>query len=106
MAPSFNPGAQNERTALSWQRTALSLLAGAAAVSRLTSDQLGTVALIPVLTALPLTLLVFFEGRGRYQHDANIRARAVPRDGRAPASLALALAIMAATELTALFHSS
>ena len=106
MAPDSDPGVQNERTALSWQRTALSLLAGAAAVSRLTTHQLGTVALVPVLTALPLTLLVFFEGRGRYQHDARIRSRAVPRDGRGPAFLTLAMTIMAATELAALFHSS
>ena len=82
------------------------MLAGAAAVFGLTPDQLDTVVLIPVLTALPLTVLVFLEGRGRYQHDAEVRARAVPRDGRAPTSLALALVIMAATELIALFHSS
>ena len=106
MPPSSDPGVQNERTALSWQRTALSLLAGAAAVSRVTADQLGTVALVPVLTALPLTVLMFFEGRGRYQHDARIRPRATSRDGKAPADLALVLAIMAATELVALFHSS
>lgn len=95
-------GAQNERTALAWQRTALSLLAAAAAVSRLTIDRLGPPALLCVLSAVPLSLWVFLEGRGRYRRDAATGGHLSARCGRAPACIALATAIMATTELAAL----
>jgi uncharacterized membrane protein YidH (DUF202 family) len=100
-----DPGVQNERTALAWQRTALSLLAGAAAVSRLTIDRLGPAALLCVFGAIPLALWVFLEARGRYRADAGLRPRRSIRGGRASASVALATAIMAATELAALVFS-
>lgn len=96
-------GAQNERTALAWQRTALSLLAGAAVLSRLTFDRLGPVGLLSVGVALPLTLWVFVESRGRYRDTAEIRLRSRPRGGRAAAALTLVLVIMAATELASIF---
>ena len=98
-------GVQNERTALAWQRTALSLVAGAAAVSRLTIDRLGPVALLCVLGAIPLALWVFLEAGSRYRRDAGLGPRRSIRGGRASASVASATAIMAATELAALFFS-
>lgn len=95
-------GAQNERTALAWQRTALSLLAGSAAVSRLTVDRLGPLALLCVVVALPAAGWVFLESRGRYRHDADIKPRDRPRGGRAPAALTLVTVAIAVTELAAL----
>jgi hypothetical protein len=38
----------------------------------------------------------------RYSHDAVIRTHSRPRDGRAPAALALATVALAASELAAL----
>jgi hypothetical protein len=102
---SGDQGAQNERTALAWQRTALSLLAGSAAVCRLTIDRLGPLALMCVVVAAPAAGWVFLESRGRYRHDAEIQARERPRGGRAPAALALVTTTIALTELAALLAS-
>lgn len=97
-----DPGVGNERTALAWQRTALSLVAGSAILARLTVDRLGTFALASVLIALPLSLWVLVESRSRYAHDAGIRTRSRPRGGRAPAALAIGTVVLAVTELAAL----
>lgn len=96
------PGNQNERTALAWQRTALSLMAGSVALSRLTFDRLGALSLLSVVVAVPLSLWIFLESRGRYRHHANIQHRERRRDGLAPAALAVAVIAMGATEVTAL----
>lgn len=98
-----DPGAGNARTALAWQRTALSLVAGSALLSRLTLDQLGSVALLSFAVVAPLGTWVFLESRGRYRHDAGIALRPRARGGRAPAALALATLVMGVTELAALW---
>ena len=95
-------GLPNERTALAWQRTALSLAAAAAIVARLTWSELGPLAGVLLLGALGLSGWVFVESRGRYRHDAGTKRRPRPRGGRAPFALALATALVAATELAAL----
>lgn len=95
-------GDQNERTALAWQRTALSLMAGSAVLSRLTYDRLGLFSLLSLVLALPLCLWVFVESRARYRHDAGIRLRPRSRGGRAPTVLATAIVSMALTELAAI----
>jgi uncharacterized membrane protein YidH (DUF202 family) len=100
--PRSAAGAQNERTALAWQRTALSLLAASAAVSRLTLGRLGPLAMLCLVVAIPATGWVFFESRGRYLHDADIRTRPAPRGGRGPAAVALVTTVVALTELAAL----
>ncbi|MCR1783239.1 DUF202 domain-containing protein [Nocardioides carbamazepini] len=97
-----DPGEANERTALGWQRTSLSLVAGAAIMARLTVDALGLAAVLPLAAALILGLWVFAESRARYDHDAGTRDRARHRGGRAPLSLAIATALIAATELASL----
>jgi uncharacterized membrane protein YidH (DUF202 family) len=98
-------GAQNERTALAWQRTALSLLAGSAAVARLTVGRLGPLALLCVVVAVPAAGWVFLESRSRYRRDAELTGRDRPRGGRAPAVLALLTVTIALTELAALLVS-
>lgn len=97
-----DPGVGNERTALAWQRTALSLVAGSAILTRLTIDRLGLFALASVIAAVPLGLWVFLESRGRYAHDAGVRLRLRPRSGRAAAALAFCTVVLALTELAAL----
>ncbi len=101
MKPALDDGRANERSALAWQRTALSMMAASALVTRLTFERLGWVSLLSAM-ALPLSAWVMLESRLRYSHDAGIRLRRRSRDGRAPAALALATAAMAATELVAL----
>ena len=96
-------GRANERTALAWQRTALSLVAGSALLSRLTFDRLGLFALSGVAVALPMSVWIFLEGRWRYGHDAGVRSRRRPRDGIAPTAIMVATVAIAMTELAALF---
>jgi uncharacterized membrane protein YidH (DUF202 family) len=100
-------GSANERTALAWQRTALSLMAGAAVVARLTISELGLFALVSLPLALGLSVWVFAESRWRYAqhrdklHGGNPR-RSHARGGRAPAFLVLATVLIAITELAAI----
>jgi uncharacterized membrane protein YidH (DUF202 family) len=95
-------GVPNERTALAWQRTALSLLAGAAIISRLTFERIGPVAWAALGVVLPLSAWVLVESRGRYVNDVGPRVRGRPRGGRAPAAVAVATVTLAAVELLAI----
>lgn len=99
------PGVQNERTALAWQRTALSLMAGSVALTRLTFDRLGLVSLASVVVTVPLCLWVLSHSRRRYQRRAAASTAAAASGHGAVASAALMLSVvaMAATELAALF---
>ncbi len=99
-----DPGIANERTALAWQRTALSLMAGAAVLARLTFDRLGLVAVATLGVALVLALWVLVESRGRYDHDAGTRLGERARSGRAPAALAVATVVVGLTEAAALLR--
>lgn len=93
-------GAQAERTALSWQRTALSTAAGAAIIARHSGGTLGPAAVVILLATLVLAALAFVLGRRRYATDPAEPSRR--RDGRAPFVLALATLLIALTELLAL----
>lgn len=95
-------GVSNERTALAWQRTALALMAGTTIMARLTFEDLGWMSLVVLSVALVLCGWVFIESRGRYSHTAGLRPRRGARGGRAPAALAVATVLVAATEIAAL----
>jgi uncharacterized membrane protein YidH (DUF202 family) len=95
-------GAQNERTALAWQRTALSLMLASAVVLRLTVDELAASALVGAGIAFPLALWVFIESRDRYRHHAGLRRRSRGRGGRAGAALTSAMVVLGALELVAI----
>jgi hypothetical protein len=99
-----DPGNANERTALAWQRTALSLVGGAAVLGRLTFDRLGVVAVAMLGVSTGLALWVLAESRGRYAHDAGVRRRPRSRGGRAPAALAAATGVLGLTEAAALLR--
>jgi uncharacterized membrane protein YidH (DUF202 family) len=88
-----------ERTALSWQRTALSLLAGSLILARLTFDRLGALAILGVVVTVVLASWVLWESRTRY-HRGGI-SRPV-RGGRAGLALASAMSVLALVELAAL----
>lgn len=95
-------GVQNERTALAWQRTALSLIVASVALARLTFPRLGLVSLISVLVAVPLCGWVLFESRSRYRQRASFHDSTSRRGGAESAALALSIVSMAGTELAAL----
>lgn len=95
-------GLSNERTALAWQRTALSLVAGAAILGRLTFSRLGFVAVVLLGAAVLLCLWVFAESRWRYVQQLGRRPRARGRGGRAALSLTAATCLIALTEVAAL----
>jgi uncharacterized membrane protein YidH (DUF202 family) len=97
--PSAADGLQRERTALAWQRTALSLVVGSVLLARLTFDRLGALALASPAIALPLSVWVLVQSRRRYRGDPQRRLR---RGGGTPAVLAVAAAALALTELAAL----
>ena len=92
-------GVQNERTALAWQRTALSVLLGGAVLVRLNHDGLGLFGVLSAVLSVPLAAWIFVESRARYRHDACIRARPRSRGGRAPLMLSAAVAILGVMEL-------
>ena len=93
-------GAQPERTALSWQRTALATAAGAAIIARHSGETLGPAAIVVLLGTLALAATAFVLGRRRYTTAPVEPSRR--RDGRAPFALALSVLAMALTELIAL----
>lgn len=93
-------GAQPERTALAWQRTALASAGGAAIIARHSGESLGPAALVILLATLAMAGTAFILGRRRYATAPVEPSRR--RDGRAPFALALAVAAMALTELLAL----
>ncbi len=99
--PVDDAGLARERTALAWQRTALSLVAACAIMARLTWSTLGLLAITPLLIALGLSVWVFVESWARYAH-AGGAGRERSRGGRSSLALALATALAAATELAAL----
>jgi uncharacterized membrane protein YidH (DUF202 family) len=95
-----DPGVGNERTALAWQRTALSVLAGAAIVGRLAFSELGVAALVGPAIAVPLSAWILIEGSARYQRRASsVGARR--SGGRGPAFLGCATLVLLLTELAA-----
>lgn len=97
----LDSGLANERTALAWQRTALSLMVAAAVMARLTFGRLGPVAALPLGIATVLSGWVFVESRGRYEDATQQRRRPRPRGGRAPLALAVATVLIALTEIAA-----
>lgn len=96
------PGLQNERTALAWSRTALSVLIAAAAIARLTLDKFGLGAVVSLGLTLTLALWIFWESAVRYRHVAELRIRKCNRDGVAGLSLTAMILILGFTELAAL----
>lgn len=97
-----DPGLQNERTALAWQRTALSLVAASAILARLSWASADAATTLLLTLAAGLSLWVFLESRFRYAHSAGVRLRPRKRGGRGPLSLAVATALIGVAELVAL----
>lgn len=95
-------GLANERTALAWQRTALSLAAAAAVLGRLTFVRLHWVAVVLLGFAIVLCIWVFAEARGKYAQRPGVPRRGRPRGGRAAFALCIATCLIVVTEIAAL----
>lgn len=95
-------GIANERTALAWQRTALSLVTAAAILARLTWTRLGVGALVVLGLAMVLAAWVFLESRNRYRRTARAEAQRTARGGKTSFLLAVSAALLGAAELSAL----
>lgn len=97
-----DPSVGNERTALAWQRTALTLVAGSAVVSRLTFERLGSAAMASFGVAAILGISIFAESRRRYRRRAPTWERSEFASGRSALAVMLATAAIGLTELAAL----
>lgn len=97
-----DPGVQNERTALAWQRTALSMMAASIAATRLAYGAVGPLALADLLVALPLSAAVLWVSRVRYRKRAGLNPAAPWSTGLIGALLVASLLVVAAIELAAL----
>ncbi len=64
----FDPGLQPERSALAWQRTALSIAVGSLIFGRILSTSLGLWALIPMLAGLAMSAVLGMQSYRRYAH--------------------------------------
>lgn len=72
-APARDPGLQPERTALAWQRTALSLTGAAFIVGRLTAGVLGPTVIIVLAFSLAHSAVLFRAGRRRHAMPPDTR---------------------------------
>ncbi|HEY6933519.1 MAG TPA: DUF202 domain-containing protein [Marmoricola sp.] len=93
-----------ERTALAWQRTALSLMAASLAVSRLAYGRLGAWAVLSAALGIPLTGWVFWISGARYRARTGHEGLH-STGGVAPALLVAAVCAMAGTALAAAWLS-
>ena len=91
-------GAQNERTALAWSRTALSVVVTAAIVSRLAVESIGAIALLAVAAAVPVSVWLVLASRHRYRRrlDWAERGPLLIRDGRFEFAVAAVTVLMIA----------
>ena len=94
-------GMQPERTALAWQRTALSVAVAAAILARLTYGDLGAWALLALVVSLGLCCWVLVESRTRYRGRVGLGAGRAGLGGWA-AALCVCVVVMGLTELAAL----
>jgi len=93
-------GLAAERTALAWLRTALSALAAAAILARLTIHDLGPGAFVALGIAVLLTASIFVDSR----HPGSSSSPAGPE--RRAMALCLVVATMIVTECAALVAGS
>lgn len=97
----LDPGVANERTSMSWQRTALAGLAGAAIITRLTWDAVGVFSLAPLAFSSVTAGWIFREGALRYLHAGTTRRR----DGLMPLLVAAVVTSACLVQVASVFAS-
>ncbi len=87
----FDKGLQPERSALAWQRTALSIAVGSLIFGRILSTSLGVWALLPMLVGLAMAGALGLKAHRRYAHHHRTltSGHGFLADGRLNAVLAL-----------------
>lgn len=96
----FDPGVQNERTALAWTRTGLSLLGGSLLVARLSVTQLGAAAVLVVVCCVPLSCWILATSHRRYRAAAEaLHAQTRLPDGALPAAVSALTVILGGSAL-------
>jgi len=98
-------GLAADRTALAWQRTALSIVAAVAILMRLTLDRLGVLAVVVLGVSALVSAGVFAESWWRYGRKRRTRYSARSHGASVPLALTIAASLLAATELTATLTS-
>ena len=78
-----DPGLQNERTDLAWQRTALSLVVASATFFRGSFSALGMYVAVCLAVAVPVSGWMWIRSRALYLRASSSRAALAARDGRA-----------------------
>lgn len=96
------PGLANERTALAWQRTALSVVVAALVVARLTIGRVGLGVVLLAAAGAVLGGWVALEGLARYRARHGEPRSGPGRGGRATLLLTGTVVLLALTELAAL----
>ncbi|RMB61155.1 DUF202 domain-containing protein [Tessaracoccus antarcticus] len=87
----FDPGLQPERSALAWQRTALSIAVGSLIFGRILATPMGLWTLLPMAAGLALSGILGLKGNHRYAHHHRTltSGNGLLADGRLNAALAL-----------------
>jgi putative membrane protein len=101
-----DPGLQPERTALAWQRTALSIAAAVLIVVRLTVGSVGALAVVVLVFCLGHAVVLLHSSRRRYDARTGAVARQPWSVGVHGALLAVQVLLLAALELAALAIAS
>lgn len=98
--PLWDIGAQNERTRLSWQRTALSGLACSLLVARLLATvSIPVAVLIGAAAVLSTAALAILSSQRYADNQAALHARRPTADGRAPLIVTTLMALTAVASL-------
>lgn len=101
----FDKGLQPERSALAWQRTALSIAVGSLIFGRILSTSLGLWALVPMVAGLTMAVSLGMKAHQRYAHHhrALTSGKGALADGRLNAALALFMLVCGVLSLTTVF---
>jgi len=83
MRTAEDAGLSSQRTSLSWQRTALSLVVASAAIGRISAPRTGWIAIVFSAAAALLALLMVAESRWRYTRRHSGPPYVCGRSGRA-----------------------
>jgi putative membrane protein len=97
-------GAQAERTALAWRRTALGVGTGALVAARLTVPAVGTVAYVLGSVGGLLAAGLFWVARQRYRAAVRALEGRPPAGGAAGPPIAVVAVLATVTGLLALLH--